>query len=541
MMDLRGDRFVRSTIRTCAAPSAMTMLTVIVGACLLGLAGWFIAASAVAGLAVASTFSFLFPSAGVQALAWARTLARYGERITTHRATLDLVAALRTALFAAAVRLPRDRVAELRSSELIGRLTIDSDAVEQTLLRGAFPLIAAAAAALGAIAVFTSLSTWVGAVATAGLTATAATLIVSARRQVGAPAQTLVSARADARRSLIEALDGLPELRSFGAERIASAEVARHLETYTIARRRLTRITTGGHSAGTLLADLTLLGVIVAAAGLLGGGSLSTPWFVAVCVVAVTIFEPLNSLPGAVVALARGRAAAARLSELLPANEPSESRVHLAKAAPLSVDLALPEQSIEVRLRPGDALLLTGASGAGKSTVLRAITGSPAAGVEIRLGDIDPATVAPEDIAGRVTLVAQDAHVFDGTIRDNLLLADPEAGEAKLWDALATTALAGTVAGFSAGLDTAVGPGGEALSGGERRRLSVAQGVLRRPAVLLLDEPTEGLDGATAGDLLAGVRAAVPDAVLVIALHDHRADELPWTPTHQIQLSRTVY
>src|ERR1700756_770006 len=185
MMDLRGDPFVRSMLRTCAAASAMTVLTVIVGAVLLGLAGWFIAASAVAGLAAASTFSFLFPSAGVQALAWARTLARYGERITTHRATLDLVAALRTALFATAVRLPHDRVAELRSSELIGRLTIDSDAVEQTLLRGASPLIAAAAAALGAIVVFTSLSTWVGAVAMAGLAATAATLIVSARRQVG--------------------------------------------------------------------------------------------------------------------------------------------------------------------------------------------------------------------------------------------------------------------------------------------------------------------------------------------------------------------
>ena len=93
-----------------------------------------------------------------------------------------------------------------------------------------------------------------------------------------------------------------------------------------------------------------------------------------------------------------------------------------------------------------------------------------------------------------MTLVAQDAHVFDGTIRDNLLLADPAAGEPELWDALAAAALLETVAGFSAGLDTPVGPGGEALSGGQRRRLSVAQGVLRRPAVLLLDEPTEGLD-----------------------------------------------
>lgn len=90
----------------------MTVLAFALGAALLGLAGWFIAASAVAGLAVASTFSFLFPSAAVHALAWARTLSRYGERITTHQATLDLVASLRTSLFGRALRLPRDRVAE---------------------------------------------------------------------------------------------------------------------------------------------------------------------------------------------------------------------------------------------------------------------------------------------------------------------------------------------------------------------------------------------------------------------------------------------
>ena len=164
---------------------------------------------------------------------------------------------------------------------------------------------------------------------------------------------------------------------------------------------------------------------------------------------------------------------------------------------------------------------------------------SPASGVEIRLGDIDPARAAPEDLAARVTLVAQDAHVFDGTIRDNLLLADPAAGEEELWDALAAAALLDTVAGFAAGLDTPVGPGGEALSGGQRRRLSVAQGVLRRPAVLLLDEPIEALDSDTAGDLLAGVRAAVPEAVLVLALHDRQVLDLPWIPAHQIQLHRS--
>src|SRR4029077_277181 len=168
------------------------------------------------------------------------------------------------------------------------------------------------------------------------------------------------------------------------------------------ARRRISKITTGGHSAGTLLADLTLLGIIVAAAGLLGGGPLPTPWvrgagplsprcFVAVCVAAVAFSEPVNALPGAIVALARGRAAAARLAELLPREELPASRAPLPKAAPLCLELALSGQGFEALLRPGDTLLLTGASGSGKSTVLRAITGSPASGGEIRPRRVEPA------------------------------------------------------------------------------------------------------------------------------------------------------
>jgi len=525
------------TGRRLAKPAAMTVLAFGFGAGLLGLAGWFIASSAVAGLAVASTFSFLFPSAGVQALAWGRTLSRYGERICTHQATLDLVGSLRTSLFARALRLPRDRVAELRSSELLGRIVIDSDAVENLLLRSSFPILAAVAALIATAALFAWLSVALAIVAVAGLALTGAILIGLAHHQAGRPAQTLVAARADARQTLIETLDGLPELRSFGAEQHAAAEVTRHLERLAESRRRLTTLAAGGQSVGTLLADLTLVAVVATAAGLLGTGALPVPAFVAVCLVAIVAFEPVVALPGAITALARARAASARLTELFPDATTPAAASHVVGGRPSTIQITLEDPDVEIELAAGDTVLLTGASGSGKSTILRAITGRRAPGVHVSLAGVDTASIDPDELAERVTLSAQDAHVFDGTIRDNLELADPAAGERELRSALAAAALDDTVAAFPDGLDTPVGPGGAALSGGQRRRLSVAQALLRRADALLLDEPTEGLDTATAARLLAGVRAFDPSAALVIALHDRQSPALPWTPTASIELA----
>ncbi|HZE75293.1 MAG TPA: ABC transporter transmembrane domain-containing protein [Gemmatimonadales bacterium] len=371
--------------RRLVVAAALAVGAFLAGAALLAVAGWFIAASAVAGLAVTTTFSFLYPSAAIRALALARTAGRYGERISTHSVTLKLVGRLRVTLFERALALPRDRVAALRSSDLLGRITADTDAVDNVLLRSAFPAIVAATALVAAGSFFAVFSPALGFVVPAGMVLTGGLLLLLAHQRAQRPALALVTARARARRSLVEIVDGLPELRSFGAEPLARAEVTGYLTSYADSRRRLARLSAYGQCVGSMLADLTLLAVIVTASGLALGPRRSAPAYVMACLVAIVAFEPLASLPAAVTALARARAAAARLTDLF---HPPAAMVpgHCpAPRGPWTVDIEVEHKGVAVAAGPGNTVMLRGRSGAGKSTLLRAVAGDEVAGIRVLL------------------------------------------------------------------------------------------------------------------------------------------------------------
>jgi ATP-binding cassette subfamily C protein CydC len=511
-----------------AAAGAATICAFMASVGLLALAGWYIAASAVAGLAVASAFSFLYPTAGVRALAVVRTLGRYFERISSHAVTLDVASRLRTRLFERALLLPQDTVAAMRSGELLGRITIDVDAVEQTLLRVAFPtlVVIAAIVAAGGLAAF---SLPVAIVALTGLALTWGVTIVVSGPRTRSPAHDLVHMRAQARLALVELIDGLPELRSFGAERLAADEVLRNVGRAVAGKQRLSRLAAQGRAVIGLLADSTLLGAVLVAAGLLVGPRLSAPIFVLVCLACIALFEPLAAVPAAVGGLAQARSAVERLADMFSADMGTASGrwVDMPEGA-LIVNVHLASAGVGFAAWPGNTVLLRGRSGCGKTTFLRAIAGEPVPGVRALIAGTLAASIEPAELVAKVTIVAQDAHVFDGTIRDNLLLGG------RVSDDVFEAVMAAVALPLP--LDTPVGPDGAALSGGQRRRLSVAQAMLRRPEVLLLDEPTEGMDNLTAARLLAGVRNFLPGAVLVIALHDRQAQLLPWPVHAQIDL-----
>jgi ATP-binding cassette, subfamily C, bacterial CydC len=240
------------------------------------------------------------------------------------------------------------------------------------------------------------------------------------------------------------------------------------------------------------------------------------------------VLDLLKELPDALRAADGGREAAGRLAILADHDtaRPGGPAAILPRPPPLPIDgLRLPGQlgaarELTVYLPPVAVLIVTGRSGSGKTTLLRAINGElePVAG-SIRLGSQPPGRVP----AGQLVFVEHDDYVFAGTVADNLRLASPSLMSQRALDLLQALCL--HQAGITA--ETHVGATGRALSGGERRRLVLARAATANPAVLLLDEPTEGLDPAIARRVLANLRDLLPATTLVIAMHDKHAALVP--------------
>jgi ATP-binding cassette subfamily C protein CydC len=523
-----------------AAPGAMllgaflSVLMLVMGAALLGLSGWFITATGVAA-AAGLIFDVFTPSSGIRFLAVGRAAARYGERLATHDATLRALSALRVDLMRRQLAQGFEAMSRARAPLALTRITADVDALDGVALRLVLPLVAGLVTHALAFAALGLLTTWgiAGAVAGVYLIGGALGLLVLARRTAW-PSVAAERATQALRRGAVDVLRGQEDLLVHGRLARAQAALLDRGRAADAAVRALDRAERG---AGAWLAMVVTLATALAlmfggwavSAGHLGAAEAAIGVFVA-----LALSETLVPLRRGMAELGRMRDAAGRVLTA-PQKAPGAARegaADLSADAPrLSVsDLAFRRPGaaravvagLRFEVRAGETLALTAPSGGGKSTVLAMIAGvlDPSGGT-IRLDGRDIAGLG-DDLRSRVTLVPQRAALVGGSIRENLRLAEPDAEEDDLWRALAATALAGRVRALG-GLDGMLGEGGAGLSGGEARRLVLARALLRRPRVLLLDEPTEGLDEATAEKVLAGLRAALPDAAIVTA--SHRAAE----------------
>ncbi|WP_353473203.1 ATP-binding cassette domain-containing protein [Salipiger sp. H15] len=515
----------------------LAVLVLLMGAGLLGLSGWFITATGMAGVAgVGIAFDVFRPSAGVRGLALGRAAARYGERLLTHDATLRALAALRVSLLARLERFPVADLRRLRGASALTRITADVDALDGVVLRLALPV---AAALLTHVAVFFGL--W-------ALTSHAVALSVAAGYLLGgglvlwrvARATLGLSGRAenaaqDLRRRAIGLFRGRREAILQGALPPWRAGLDGAEAEAREAMDHLDRIDMRAGQGLSAIVTLVAAGVFALAGWLVAATELDPARAAIGVFVALALGETLLPLRRGMAEIGRMRDAAervlaeppemarpARVAGAAPADAPVLELRHLSLARPGWTRLLL--HDVSFTLRPGETLALRGASGLGKSTLLDVIAGLEpvTAGEVLLLGRPLGAWPEPE-LREALTLVPQRSALVSGTVLENLALARPALTEAEAMAALEAVQLAQTVAARG-GTGSPLGEGGAGLSGGEARRLVLARALLRRPKLLLLDEPTEGLDPDMARQVLAGVREFLPEAAIVTA--SHRAAEL---------------
>lgn len=487
-----------------------TAAVLLAGAGLLALSGWFISAAALAGLIGAgAVFDIFRPAASVRALAILRTATRYGERYSGHDATLRGVVNLRRPVLGGLAALDWDRLTRLRRGTAVNRVVADCDAQDGLPLRLVLPLIGGTVAFIGAGALVTALAGWQIALWTCGshLLGVAAVMIWAlprARRLSAAAAQ---AGRAHAA-AVIDMMTARDELAVHGRLPEAARAALTHDATARALQTRLDGVERGVVLALDLTRAASAIGSLALAGQAVALGQIG-PAIAAMCFfLALALAEVTAPLRRAIADYGRIMDAATRIAPLLKPVLPEVPRQTPAGPLPLVLDGLVVDQ--------GQVLVLTGPSGAGKTTLLNALAGlAPPRGRHITLNGTPPTDWPEAALRDHVTLVPQRPALIAGSLRNNLSLAAPDATDAQMLQALAAVRLDH----LRDGLDLRIGPGGEDLSGGERRRLVLARALLRRPALLLLDEPTEGLDAPTAAAVLLGIRTSLPQAAIVMATH----------------------
>ena len=497
-------------------------LAALAGIALLALAGWFLTAAAIAGAGGAiavQAFNYLVPSATIRLFAIVRTMARYGERLWSHRAALDAMAALRGTLFARLAAQDSRSATALSGGDAATRLTADIDALEDLIVRR--PTRSAALLAALAGVVLTASAGWGSALLLAALLAALPFLLRRiANRLTATPARAAADALGQLRSRYIEYAAARPEIAAYGlADRIMAD--LRPL-TLSLDRARAQLFVGEGLQAAFLAAytGLAVSLILISASG-------PAP------LVALALLSGAGSVE-AMAGLSRTAFRQASVAASLQRLAAIEALPHAASGSmpPLPTS-ALPIRLGDAMIAPGSRIAIAGRSGSGKTLLMEGLAGLRAIDADAMIDGKALADCPDDLLTAQFALSPQDAPMLAGSIGDNLRLARSGVDEAAMAAALHVACL-DTLPG---GLDYRLGEAGGTLSGGERKRLSIARALLAGRPWLLLDEPTEGLDRATEARLVARLEAWLDETGTGLILISHRPAPLALTE-HRLAVER---
>ncbi|WNM28274.1 thiol reductant ABC exporter subunit CydC [Demequina capsici] len=467
-----------------------------------------------------------------------RGVFRYLERLASHDTALRGMVELRERTYEHLAAAGAGRVLTLRRGDIIARIGTDLDAVGDAVVRALIPTGVAITVSLISVAVVGLIIPVAGVVLAACLLIAGLGSAALTARQARIAAEAGVVAHAEVSSASLAAIESATEHRMWGttAASLTAVESANH-----DAEAALEAESKPGAAAAALLTlsqGVAVIGGVWLAVHAIGNGAVSGPWGTVVALLPLAAFEAVGAIPAAVLQLHRSRAAALRLRELsapLADGAFADSAAvdpEPAAAASTVAELRLDELSVAwpgmtptrpltERLVPGQTLAIVGPSGIGKSTILLAIAGALRPHRGTVLVDGEPA--GPADTGRRIALTAEDAHIFETTVLENLRVARGDVTEDEALEALTTVGLRAWIDTLPRGIDTMLGSGGHTVSGGERRRLLLARALLHPAPVVLIDEPAEHLDDEGQDALRAVVMSMTARQRIVVLVTHHES------------------
>lgn len=508
----------------------LAIVTLLASIGLLTLSGWFLSASAVVGVAGIYSFNYMLPAAGVRGAAIIRTAGRYFERLVSHDATFRVLQHLRVFTFSKLLPLSPAGLARFRQGELLNRVVADVDTLDHLYLRVISPLVGALVVIL-VVTVGLSVLDVTLALTLGGIMLLTLLVMPPLFYRAGKPAgESITRLRGQYRQHLTSWLQGQAELMLFNASDRYRQQMEKTEARWLDAQRRQAELTALSQALMLLIGGIAVIAMLWLASAGVGGDTQPGALIALFVFCALAAFEALAPVTGAFQHLGQVIASAKRITQITE-QEPEVAfpqgegqtldRVSLRLH---QVTFSYPQQpspaleKVSLQIEAGEHIAILGRTGCGKSTLLQLLTRAwdPAEG-EILLNNQPLGQFNEATLRRAMSVVPQRVHLFSATLRENLLLASPGASDARLAQTLERVGLAKLLE--DSGLNSWLGEGGRQLSGGELRRLAIARALLHDAPLMLLDEPTEGLDATTESQILDLLAEVMREKTVLMVTH----------------------